>query len=125
MNRRSTISTADYRKAFEDWFRVAPGGQIDALGIAGLLQPQLATLPDGEHPIEALCAKVAEGIDRWALMPVWKSNYLWRRIYLGQAHRTEPCPSCKGRWGRRLFEGCGCGGTGWLPPTEAHEDVRS
>lgn len=50
-----------------------------------------------------------------------KSNYLGRRFYLGQKHRTEPCPVHKGRWSGYAFPSrcaCSLGSydiTGWLP----------
>jgi len=47
-----------------------------------------------------------------------KSNFLYRRIYLGEAKRTEICPMHKGAWNGNvaLATGCpyGCAGTGWL-----------
>jgi hypothetical protein len=55
-------------------------------------------------------------------IPIRKSNYLWRRIYLGQKHRTKKCPNHKGRWsGYLAFDDpkCACqsgyDATGWLP----------
>lgn len=39
-----------------------------------------------------------------------KSNYLYRRLYLGQAHRTRKCPLHDGRW-----SGYGFGPDEWCP----------
>ena len=39
-----------------------------------------------------------------------KSNYLYRRLYLGQAHRTRKCPRHNGRW-----SGYGFGPDKWCP----------
>jgi hypothetical protein len=54
-------------------------------------------------------------------LPIRKSNYLWRRIYLAQQHRTEKCPDHKGTWsgyGTPPYV-CACMSgydvTGWLP----------
>lgn len=68
--------------------------------------------------------KIAEVIGPLTLS-IQKSNYLLRRIYNGQPHRTEPCPIHQGRWSgyagdesRICPEGCSNGIydiTGWLP----------
>ena len=53
---------------------------------------------------------------------VFKSSYLDRRLYGGEAHRTEPCPVHNGKWSGLPFgEGpaCGCDLTGWLPKDAA------
>ena len=52
-------------------------------------------------------------------MAIHKSSYLGRRLYGGEAHRTERCPLHQGRWSGlpnplRPPE-CGCDFTGWLP----------
>ena len=63
------------------------------------------------------------------VIPIRKSNYLWRRIYGDGFHRTEMCPEHKGRWSgyshdRACDYGCNHGYdiTGWLP--ELHEFVE-
>lgn len=59
-------------------------------------------------------------------LAIQKSNYLYRRIYLGEEHRTEPCPKHKGHWSGYADPytlepcpyGCSLGIgdiTGWLP----------
>jgi hypothetical protein len=56
-----------------------------------------------------------------------KSNYLYRRIYKGEPHRTVPCPKHKGQWSGCEFDAnyCECMSdvnvTGWLPtePSDA------
>lgn len=57
-------------------------------------------------------------------LAIQKSNYLARRIYAGEEHRTEPCPLHKGHWsgyagpGNSCPHGCSLGAydiTGWLP----------
>jgi hypothetical protein len=68
-------------------------------------------------------------------LAITKSNYLARRIYVGEEHRTEPCPIHKGRWSGYAHgayssvnhvcpAGCSQGVydiTGWLP---AGKDAR-
>jgi hypothetical protein len=62
-------------------------------------------------------------------LAIRKSNYLWRRIYKGEPHRTVPCPVHKGRWSGCSFsgEGCDCMSdvnvTGWLP--ETHDEHQA
>ena len=112
--------------AFEDWFLAmsqSPRYAEKGAEIAAQLRPTFAKLPEGTHPLKVFCeaCEGALGLSRYDLLTVWKSNYLYRRLYLHQRHRINPCPLCKGRWGvGGLFandgQGClTCGSTGWLP----------
>ena len=123
----SHISTAAYRSAFADWFlclRQTPHYAEVADDLQPLLVPRLQTLPEGTFAISYLCEIIEfpllHRVPRFNLLPIWKSNYLWRRIYLGQAHRVIPCPACKGvhgvGLGRSVDHPCcpTCGSVGWL-----------
>lgn len=75
--------------------------------------------------VKALLGDAAERVR----LAMYKSNYLARRLYGGEDHRTIPCPQHKGHWsglpalGRDCAHGCGL--TGWLPggPFKALEDA--
>lgn len=63
------------------------------------------------------------GLDGLAFFgTAWKSNLLYRILYLGEDPRTEKCPVHKGVWSGCVTEdpGCGClsgaNVTGWLAP---------
>ena len=65
-------------------------------------------------------AKLAESVSAWKLAAD-KSNYLARRLYNGEKHRTEECSKHKGHWSGYAFPyrcECSLGTydiTGWLP----------
>jgi hypothetical protein len=93
---------SDYCNAFMDWARVlAERGKEDDYEAAhyGEIANKLASVQ----------------------LPIVKSNYLARRIYVGETHRTEKCPTHKGHWSGCYPEPCpdGCTSgmdvTGWLP----------
>lgn len=50
-------------------------------------------------------------------LAIQKSSYLGRRLYGGEAHRTEPCPTHQGVWSGLPMtpDECACDLTGWLP----------
>jgi len=112
------ISRQAFILVMEDWF-MAWGG-VDA-GIPREMRALYPLIPDGSQPVDAICALLEPllmaKIGHAGMLPIWKSNYLYRRLYKGQAHRVNPCPTCKGRWGHLLWvSGCRtCGSTGWLP----------
>jgi len=64
--------------------------------------------------------KIAATVDMWKLAAD-KSNYLARRLYMGQKHRTQQCPQHHGNWSGYAFPlrcECSLGTydiTGWLP----------
>ena len=114
MSTTPVISKTAYVAAFRDWFLAAP------LHSADIVKPMTAAfgrMPEGVHPVEDFCAIGMEEIRRIPggnPMPIWKSNYLYRRIHLHQRHRLNPCSTCGGHWGYVLS--CQlCGSTGWLP----------
>ena len=93
----NVMPASHYCQAFFDW--------RDALAANGVM-------PDVVDALNSL------------YLPIMKSNYLARRVYGGEAHRTEPCPIHKGRWSgcyppNTPDGSCECvtGGntTGWLP----------
>ena len=60
---------------------------------------------------------------------IYKSNYLARRLFVGETHRTVPCPNPQHaeHW-HGLPGECACDGTGWLraettASTEGGSDV--
>lgn len=118
---RSHISTTAYRSAFADWFlclRQTPHYTEVADDLQPLLAPLLQAQPDGVFAISYFCGNIEFPLlhraQRVNLLPVWKSNYLWRRIYLGQAHRVIPCPKCTGPGASRDHLCRACGAVGWL-----------
>lgn len=63
--------------------------------------------------------EIADALDR-LVIPIAKSNLLWRLIYGAQPLRTKPCPEHKGQWsGCKWDSYCECMDgsdvTGWLP----------
>lgn len=91
--------------------RVAPVSEV----CGALRDWRNAMAEEGEH--ESLVAALDS-----VQAAVWKSNYLARRIYGGEAHRVQKCPIHKGHWsgcafGDRVCPHCMSGSnvTGWLP----------
>lgn len=131
------ISRQAYILAFEDWLTAlavtesyAPAAKRVGLHLRALWD----ALPDGMHPPETFCALLEPlllaVLDKTDLLMIWKSNYLYRRIYMGQRHRVNPCPVCRGLWKSHAVQQwvevagltvlqphpeCRCGLTGWLP----------
>jgi hypothetical protein len=115
----------DYCQAFFDWHKA----------IADALQdPEVSDMhKDSLRPIK-------EALDA-LYIPVMKSNYLARRIYGGEEHRTEKCPVHNGHWSGMYWPGtpdadCPCADTGtttgWIskdnpfdpPASELEFEVR-
>ena len=139
-----TITRADYLAAFETWFRVVHEGldaderAIDEQEKRGEVypwdRPDLARRREnaastrvafreaweqGGLPelgtVDAFCAVLSPRIDRYTEITIAKSSFLYRVLYLGEPLRTVRCPVHQGHWsGAAMFEGCECGGTGWL-----------
>lgn len=103
---------SEYCAAFEQWFDV----------LVELAEANPA--PENEWDRFAALRRIAAVVPDLRLA-IRKSNYLWRRIYKGEPHRTEPCPVHKGHWSGCTYTEvhCGCQSdvnvTGWLPPKEA------
>jgi hypothetical protein len=100
----NVMPASHYCQAFFDW--------RDAMAANGVM-------PEAVEALNAL------------YLPIMKSNYLARRIYGGEPHRTEPCPIHKGRWSGCYAPdspdgSCACvtngNTTGWLPVTEGERD---
>jgi hypothetical protein len=76
------MRASEFCAAFNDWAR--------AIGEA-LADPDVSDYEkDQLRPIHEHLAALH--------IPIRKSNYLWRRIYLRQDHRDKKCPKHKGRW---------------------------
>lgn len=120
------IITRDaYVEAFDTWFRVQAEKQglaSAAHGSADDRKPEVrwqairaglldATVP-AEMRVADYCA-IASHTDPGFQGFVCKSNYLARRLYGGEVHRTIPCPIHKGYWSGLGV--CVCHMTGWLP----------
>ncbi len=117
MSTTPVISKTAYVAAFRDWFLAAPQHSAD---LVKPLTVAFERMPEGVHPVETFCAIGLEEVRRMPggnPMPIWKSNYLYRRIYLHQRHRLNPCPTCEGH--HDIYgsdRSCPlCGSTGWLP----------
>lgn len=101
------LPVSDYCNALYEWLEL----------VQKVAQEQPGRYPDFD--------KIAEVAPRLTLS-IEKSNYLLRRIYMGEPHRTEPCPIHKGKWSGWKLEPCpaGCSSdlniTGWLPPSEGN-----
>lgn len=84
------------------------------------VQEQVARDGDEADPNFIAIAKVAPQLTT----AIAKSSYLGRRLYGGEAQRTQMCPKHQGRWHGlpSLHKDCeyGCDLTGWLPVTN-HE----
>lgn len=100
----NVMPASRYCDAFTDW--------RDALIASG-------AMPEVVEAFASLC------------IPIYKSNYLARRIYGGDPHRTEPCPVHKGRWSGCEWHDnpediCECEAwgntTGWLPAEGGQSD---
>jgi hypothetical protein len=103
---------SEYCQAFYDWQKV--WGE------------KIKRIDDGKEPDQWTedprhARKILEALN-FIMLPIIKSNYLWRRLYGDGLHRTEMCPEHKGRWSgyshdRACDYGCNHGYdlTGWLP----------
>lgn len=144
----------EYCNAFYDWKRVI-GEKVQELGEqlelvkAEVLKrfgevPEISAMRD--EPDKELVSlryrlwNLESDLARWSeilghinalMIPIVKSNYLARRLYDGEEHRTEKCPIHAGQWSgcqwgdQSCTEGCMSGSnvTGWLPKRHAFEAV--
>lgn len=116
-----TLSRETYISVFETWLELLnrhPKYQEVAGPLTAAFQDCWRLLPEGEHAIEAYCAILEQPLlirlGGAGMLPVWKSSYLYRRLYMGQHHRNDRCPRCAGAWSG--YPVCSlCGNTGWLP----------
>lgn len=106
---------SEYCNALWDWFDAC---QVAAEEYDALTEEQRAWR--SPPPLY----EIREHLWKLRYLDIGKSNYLWRRIYAGDPHRTEKCPKHKGHWSGCYPPGtehgdCECvfGGntTGWLP----------
>lgn len=95
--RENVMPVSAYCQAFRDWGRAMAENEVMPEVVSALAMLEL---------------------------PITKSNYLHRRLYQGDPHRTEKCPVHHGRWSGCYPPGtdwgdCECvqqgNTTGWLP----------
>lgn len=128
------MTATAYLQIFDDWFTACETsaaadieGSANAAAKIATLRPSWAAVvasglvPESGEPgefCEALTG-VVRRVSRPLYLAIVKSSYLARRIYGGEAHRTERCPVHLGVWsgipGPDDENRCACEMTGWLP----------
>jgi hypothetical protein len=116
------ITREAYISVFETWLELLarhPRYAEHAGTLTAALQDRWVLLPEGPHPVDTFCAALEQPLlstlGAAGMLAIWKSNYLYRRLYMGQEHRATACTHCAAAWSGGFPICARCGNTGWLP----------
>lgn len=121
-NMNPRLTRDEFLSVFDDWFKACreqTNGKDDAGGIAQFEASWRQAVAEAKLPpmghLRDFCTAMRQTDVRMPYL-IQKSNYLARRFFVGDIHRTEKCPVHNGHYTGGLVDDCPhkCGGTGFL-----------